>query len=55
MIGDITLIMSAGRHFENDYLVEIYSRQIDMFITRIKAEDKLKESNDNGVRFIPRQ
>ena len=44
VIGDFTLIMSVGKHFENDYLVEIYSRQIDMYITRINADEHLKES-----------
>jgi PAS domain S-box-containing protein len=46
MIGDYTLIMPAGKHFENDALIEIYSRQIDMFITRIKAEDQLNASEE---------
>jgi len=44
MIGDFTLIMPAGKRLENDYLIKIYSRQIDMFITRMKAENKLKDS-----------
>ena len=43
MVGDFTLMMPAGRQFENDDMVEIYSRQIDMFITRTTAERKLKE------------
>ncbi|MEI6450328.1 MAG: PAS domain-containing protein, partial [Actinomycetes bacterium] len=45
MIGDFTLIMPAGKRFENEYLVEIYSRQIDMFITRIQAEEEIKQRN----------
>ena len=46
VVGDFTLMMAAGKHFENDTLVEIYSRQIDAFISRIKSEAeiiKLKE------------
>ncbi len=46
VIGDFTLIMSTGKRFENDALIEIYSRQIDMFITRIKAEDQLNASEE---------
>ena len=52
MIGDFTLIMPAGKHFENDSLVEIYSRQIDMFFTRIKPEKKLKESEEKYRSLI---
>jgi PAS domain S-box-containing protein len=44
MIGDFTLIMPAGKRFENDTLVNIYSRQIDMFMTRIRADESLRES-----------
>jgi PAS domain S-box-containing protein len=44
MIGDFTLIMSVGKRFENDTLVAIYSRQIDMFMTRIRADESLRES-----------
>ena len=44
MIGDFTLIMPAGKRFENDTLVAIYSRQIDMFMTRIRGEESLRES-----------
>ena len=43
MIGDFTLIMQLGEQFENEKLVEIYSRQIGMFITRKRAEKALKE------------
>lgn len=44
MIGDFTLIMPVGKRFENDTLVNIYSRQIDMFMTRIRGEESLRES-----------
>ncbi|MCX6060512.1 MAG: PAS domain S-box protein [Chloroflexi bacterium] len=44
MIGDFTLIMPAGKRFENDTLVNIYSRQLDMFMTRIIAGEALSES-----------
>jgi diguanylate cyclase (GGDEF)-like protein/PAS domain S-box-containing protein len=44
MLGDFTLIMPAGKQFENDYLVGIYLRQIDMLLTRFKADDQLRES-----------
>ena len=51
MIGDFTLIMPAGKHFENDYLVEIYSRQIDIFMTRKMSDDKLRQSEEKH-RFL---
>ena len=41
VVGDFTLMMQAGKQFENDTLVEIYSRQIDAFITRINAETEI--------------
>jgi PAS domain S-box-containing protein len=44
MIGDFTLIMPVGKRFENDTLVNIYSRQLDMFMTRIIAGEALSES-----------
>ncbi len=52
MIGDFTLSMPAGKRFENDTLVEIYSRQIDMFITRIKADEALRESEERYRRVV---
>lgn len=44
MIGDFTLIMPEGKSFENEYFIEIYSRQINMFMTRLKSEEMLKAS-----------
>lgn len=44
VVGDITLIMPSGQGFINDALVAIYSRQIDMFITRVMAGESLRES-----------
>jgi len=41
VIGHFTLIMPAGENLKNDYFVEIYSRQINMFMTRLMAEEKL--------------
>lgn len=43
MIGDFTMMMSYGEQFENEKLVEIYSRQIGMFITRKRAEEALEQ------------
>ena len=43
IIGDFTMMMSYGEQFENETLVEIYSRQIGMFITRKRAEEALEE------------
>lgn len=44
MIGDFTLIMPEGKSFENEYFIEIYSRQINLFMTRLKSEEMLKAS-----------
>jgi len=52
MVGDFTLMMPSGKHFENEDLVEMYSRQIDLYMTRITAEKRLKESER---RFISAQ
>jgi PAS domain S-box-containing protein len=46
MIGDFTLLMPAGKHLENEYLVEIYSRQIELFITRIKADAEINRTKE---------
>jgi len=45
MVGDFTLIMPSGERFVADSLVEMYSRQIDIFITRVKEEEKLQSLN----------
>lgn len=44
IIGDFTLLMPKGVRYENEDLIEIYSKQIGMFITRKRVEDALKES-----------
>ncbi|MFA6308212.1 MAG: HD domain-containing phosphohydrolase [Clostridia bacterium] len=41
IIGDFTLIMSSGKKLENEKFIEIYSRQIDLFMARIKAEGEV--------------
>ena len=46
MYGDITLMMPTSKHLQNKKLLEIYSRQIDMFITRIYAEKELNRSKE---------
>ncbi len=43
MIGDFTLIMPVGKRFENDTLVNIYSRQL--VLQRKVASEKLKLSD----------
>ncbi|MEI6602227.1 MAG: HD domain-containing phosphohydrolase [Clostridia bacterium] len=42
MIGDFTLIMPHGKNFENEYFVEIYARQVDMFFSRIRAKERIE-------------
>lgn len=44
MIGDFTLVMPKGKLFKNDNFVEIYSRQIDLYISRMFAEGRLISS-----------
>ena len=41
IMGAFTMMMPGGKHFENDNLVKIYCRQIDAFITRVKAEAEI--------------
>ena len=41
IVGKFILLSSEGKYFENSYLVEIYTRQINMFISRIKAEEEI--------------
>ncbi len=38
MIGDFTLIMQSGNKLANEKLVEIYTRQVGLLLTRIQAE-----------------
>jgi diguanylate cyclase (GGDEF)-like protein/PAS domain S-box-containing protein len=51
MIGDFTLIMPAGGKMENNYFIEIYSRQIDMFMTRVISDEQLQQSEEEH-RFL---
>lgn len=44
IIGDFTLLLPKGVAYSNEDLIEIYSKQIGMFITRKRVEDALKES-----------
>lgn len=43
MLGDFTLFMEKGKIFDKDILVEMYTRQLAMFITRKRAEDALRK------------
>ena len=52
MIGDFTLVMPSGKQFESDTLVEIYSKQINMFMTRVKAEEDIKRLNDTNLELL---
>ena len=52
VIGDFTLIMPSGKHFEADTLVEIYSKQVNVFITRVKAEEDIKRLNDANLELL---
>jgi diguanylate cyclase (GGDEF)-like protein/PAS domain S-box-containing protein len=47
MIGDFQLFMAEGAELETDYIVEIYSRQIGLVITRNRTEMALHESEHN--------
>ena len=46
MIGDFTLIMPIYKKMTNSYFVEIYSREVDVFIARRKEMDVLKASEE---------
>ncbi|TFG82046.1 MAG: diguanylate cyclase [Erysipelotrichales bacterium] len=47
MLGDCVLVMQKGKTFDKELIVEIYSRQIGLVITRKRAELALRESNLN--------
>lgn len=49
ILGDIVLIMQRGMQAENLNLIEIYSRQIGMFLIRNKAEEQLLQNEDKLV------
>lgn len=40
-LGNFTLFMERGKQFDKDILVEVYTRQLAMFITRKRAEESL--------------
>ena len=42
LFGSFSLIMPHGKKFENEYFVEIYSRQLDMFFSRLKAKERIE-------------
>lgn len=44
MLGDFTLIMSREKAFDKDRIVEIFTRQLGLFLTRMRAEDKIKNN-----------
>ena len=46
MIGDFTLIMPKNVTLKNDNYVEMYSRQLGLLITRKRAEEALRESEE---------
>jgi len=41
MLGDFTLLMEKGKRFDKDTLVEVYTRQLGLLITRKRAEEEL--------------
>lgn len=47
IIGDFQLFMNEGTELDNDYVVEIYSRQVGLVITRKNMELALRESEMN--------
>ena len=47
MIGDFQLYMQKGKTFHGASIIEIYSRQIGLVVTRKRLELALKESNLN--------
>ena len=44
MIGDFTIIMAADRKFKNEAIVEIFTRQVGLLLTRKQAEEALLKS-----------
>lgn len=52
IIGDLSLMMPRGKQLGNPSFIEIYSRQVNMFMSRKKAESSLRE---NERRLIAAQ
>src|SRR5665647_913859 len=46
IIGDITLIMPKNATIKNDNYIELYSRLLGLLITRKRAEEALRESEE---------
>jgi len=44
MLGDFTLVMTGKESLKNNLLVEIYARQVGIFLNRIRSENALRES-----------
>ena len=44
MIGDLTLFMNKGKPFTQDDIAKVYAKQLGLIITRIRAEEKLRQS-----------
>lgn len=43
LLGDFQLLMEKNQGFNNEILVEIYSRQVGLIISRQRAEEKVKQ------------
>ncbi len=46
MLGDFTIIMSAGNKLQNSTLIEMFAKQVGLMLEKMKAEEKLRESED---------
>jgi len=46
MLGDFTIIMNAGTFLQNETLIEVYAKQVGMMIEKVRAEERLRESED---------
>lgn len=52
LLGSFLLVMENGKKFDNDILAEIYSRQLGMLITRKRAEEALRKSEEKHRLLI---
>jgi len=46
VIGDFTLLFTQGTTLQNPEILELYAKQVAMFVERLRAEEALRESEE---------
>ncbi|MCX7842749.1 MAG: PAS domain S-box protein [Clostridia bacterium] len=52
IIGDFTIIMDKEKKLADRHLVEIYTRQVGLLLSRAKAENEIKDSNFRLINIL---